>query len=115
MGDNCFDEAVFYELRNSAGSDFVTELAHTFLEEAPGILADLRSARGTGDGERFRRAAHSLKSNADTFGARKLAALARDIELRGFDADAARDMTTLTALEAEYARAAAQLKVMCNG
>jgi histidine phosphotransfer protein HptB len=115
MGDNFFDEAVFSELRNSAGGDFARELAHTFFEEAPGMLADLRSARGTGDGDRFRRAAHSLKSNADTFGARKLAALAREIELRGLDADAARDMAALAALEAEYARAAAQLKVMCNG
>ena len=40
-------------------------------------LADLRRALADGNTERFRRAAHSLKSNSHTYGATKLAELAR--------------------------------------
>ena len=51
------------------------------------MLAELRSARAAGDAERFRRAAHSLKSNSNTFGALALGAQARALELKGLDAD----------------------------
>ena len=43
-------------------------------------------ALAAGDAERFRRAAHSLKSNSNTFGALALGALARELELGGLDA-----------------------------
>ena len=45
------------------------------------MLAELRAARAAADADRFRRAAHSLKSNSHTFGALGLGALARDLEL----------------------------------
>ena len=83
-----------------------------------GVLACLPScaaARAEGNAERFRRAAHSLKSNGNTFGALKLAALAREIELKGLDAEPNRDAAPLAALEAEFARAAAELKTLRNG
>ena len=43
-------------------------------------------SRRRDDADRFRRAAHSLKSNSNTFGALRLAALARELELNGLDA-----------------------------
>ena len=52
------------------------------------MLAELRARSRNGDAERFRRAAHSLKSNSNTFGALTLGALARELELGGLDADA---------------------------
>ena len=55
----------------------------TFLEDAPALLAELRSARAAADADRFRRAAHSLKSNSHTFGATALGALARDAGTEG--------------------------------
>ena len=79
------------------------------------MLAELRTARAEGNAERFRRAAHSLKSNGNTFGALKLAALAREIELKGLDAEPNRDAAALAAMEAEFARAAAELKTLRNG
>ena len=97
MSDSEIDLATFEELKASAGDDFVTELVGTFVEEAPGMLAELRSAHAAGAAERFRRAAHSLKSNGNTFGA--------------LPADA----TPLDALDAEYARAAAALQELCRG
>jgi HPt (histidine-containing phosphotransfer) domain-containing protein len=87
----------------------------TFLEEATGMLDELRSARADNHADRFRRAAHSLKTNSNTFGAMRLGAAARDLELKGLDADPARDAAAISALEVEYQRAAAALKDLRNG
>jgi HPt (histidine-containing phosphotransfer) domain-containing protein len=115
MDESVIDKAVYAELEETTGAEFVAELVDTFLEEAAGMLAELRSARAENHAERFRRAAHSLKSNGNTFGALTLAALARELELRGLDADPARDTAALAALEVEYARAAAVLKDLRDG
>jgi HPt (histidine-containing phosphotransfer) domain-containing protein len=114
MTENPIDLATFSELQDTVGAEFVAELLDTFFKEAPAMLAELRAARGAADADRFRRAAHSLKSNSHTFGARTLGALARDLELKGFD-DAAHDTARLDALEAEYTRAAAALKDLRRG
>ena len=115
MTDKPIDLTVYTELKATTGPEFAAGLVDTFLDEAPGMLAELRSARTAGDADRFRRAAHSLKSNANTFGALRLAALARELELKGLDAEPARDQAALTALEAEYGAAAAALKGLRNG
>ena len=115
MSEPVIDETTFRELQDAAGADFVAELVGTFLEEAPGMLAALREARAGGDGDSFRRTAHSLKSNSQTFGALALGALAREIELRGLDADPARDAAALDALDAAYARVAAALTELSHG
>ena len=47
------------------------------------MLSDLLNAARDGDAEGVRRAAHSLKSNANTFGAVEMAEIARQIELEG--------------------------------
>jgi HPt (histidine-containing phosphotransfer) domain-containing protein len=109
------DGATFDELRETAGVEFVTELVDTFFAEAPQMLADLRRARDTADADRFRRAAHSLKSNGATFGAQELASMAKALELGGLAADPARDIEAIAALDAAYARAASALKEMCRG
>ena len=105
------DAAAFAELEASAGADFARELIATFLEEAPTMLAELRGAFAAGNAESFRRSAHSLKSNANTFGALALGALARALELAGMPPDA----RPLDALQAEYARAAAALTELRDG
>jgi HPt (histidine-containing phosphotransfer) domain-containing protein len=81
------DATVFAELQDTAGPEFVVELVDTFGEEAPQILEELRAAHREAAAERFRRAAHSLKSNSSTFGATGLAEMARSLELVGMPAD----------------------------
>jgi len=109
MNDRTIDRAVFEELKITAGADFVHELVDTFLTEAPGMLAELRRALDANDAERFRRAAHSLKSNSNTFGASALGAMAKSLELGGIGAARADDGETLSALSGEYARVAKEL------
>ena len=57
----------------------------------------------------FHRAAHSLKSNSNTFGALALGALARELELKGLEHARRVDADALEALAREYARVAAAL------
>jgi HPt (histidine-containing phosphotransfer) domain-containing protein len=105
------DRAVFSELQATAGADFVVELVRTFFEEAPQMLAELRRAQAAGAAERFRRAAHSLKTNANTFGAAALGVAARDLEHGGLPAD----MRGIDALQAQYDAAVAALKALIDG
>lgn len=109
------DAATFAELHDSVGDEFATELVDTFLEEAPGILADLRAALAATDTDAYRRAAQSLKSNGNTLGALAFASMARQAELSGFTGDAAIDNSVLAALEAAYNTAADELKALCHG
>ncbi len=112
MNEKPIDLAVYSELQATTGPEFVLELVDTFLEEAPGMLSELRNARADGNAERFRQAAHSLKSNANIFGAVRLAARARELELKGLDADPIRDEAALETLEATYATASAALRAL---
>ena len=69
MSAPTIDRATFDALKETTGAEFVLELVDTFLEEAPTMLNDLRDALAAQDADKFRRAAHSLKSNCNTFGA----------------------------------------------
>ena len=107
MTEPTLDRATFAELEAAAGADFARELISTFLEEAPLMLAELRGTLAAGNAEGFRRAAHSLKSNSQTFGALALGAMARGLEVKGLSDDVLLDL-----LDHEYARAAAALAAL---
>ena len=109
MAQPTIDPATFEELEETAGAEFVGELVDTFLVEAPAMLDELRRALDSGDADRFRRAAHSLKSNSHTFGALTLGAMARELELGGIDSVRNTGAAPLDALAAEYSRVAAAL------
>ena len=113
MTDATIDRATFDGLVATTGSDFVRELVATFVAEAPRMLDDMRDALAKGDAERFRRAAHSLKSNAHTFGALKLGAMAKALELGSF-AFAKAGAPVAEAAD-EYGRAAAELEELARG
>jgi PAS domain S-box-containing protein len=80
------------------GREVVAELVDTFLEDAPLQMAALRGAVERGDAEEAQRAAHTLKSNAATFGARAFSELWRRLESLGRDGrlDAAAELVGLT-------------------
>ncbi len=77
------DMTTFQELKDMSGADFIDELVNTFLEDAPNLVNEMRSALKVNDAEAFRRAAHSLKSNSATFGATRLSGLAKELEMLG--------------------------------
>jgi CheY-like chemotaxis protein/HPt (histidine-containing phosphotransfer) domain-containing protein len=80
--DGVIDRQVLARLAEGVGGDeqFVTELIGQFSGDAPGLLAAARTGLEQGDAEAVRRAAHTLKSNAATFGAGALADRSRELE-----------------------------------
>ncbi|NKB53945.1 MAG: histidine kinase [Rhizobiaceae bacterium] len=115
MSDDTIDLSVFTELQDAAGADFIEELVSTFLEETPGILSELKTAAQSNDQDQFRRAAHSIKSNASTFGAVQLAELAREMELGGLREEMDTNETQIAALDVAFQSAASALKSIING
>jgi len=74
------DHAALERLRATMGAGFLDELLPTFLEDSQELVGTMRRALGEKDADSFRRAAHSLKSNAASFGAMTLSTLAKDLE-----------------------------------
>ena len=76
------DASVVVRLAEGTGGDaeFVSELIQQFVDDTPGLVAAARAGLETGDAEEVRRAAHTLKSNAATFGAQALAERSRELE-----------------------------------
>ena len=106
---SAIDRAVFERLVATTGGPFVAELIDTFGEDARELLATLRRTLAATDVDAFRRAAHSLKSTAESLGATGLAALARELEAgaRAGSLDGAADR--LDRLTGHYERAARAL------
>jgi HPt (histidine-containing phosphotransfer) domain-containing protein len=84
-------------------SELVASLVDAFLEEASVRLVELRAGVEDGDAILLGRAAHTLKSNALTFGALALADLCQELELvaRGGDLASARPL--VGSVEVEWA------------
>ena len=74
------DQATFNELKQMSGADFINELIDAFLDDAPHMIQNMRTALDKKDIDSFRRNAHSLKSNANTFGATELGTLSKELE-----------------------------------
>jgi HPt (histidine-containing phosphotransfer) domain-containing protein len=77
------DKSTFEELKQMSGADFINELIDAFLDDTPNMIRNMQTALAAKDVESFRRNAHSLKSNANTFGAMKLGLLAKELESMG--------------------------------
>ena len=86
MTQPTIDLATFDELQETAGAEFVARAGRHVPRRGAADAGRPRRARWRrGDADRFRRAAHSLKSNSNTFGALALGAMARELELAGLD------------------------------
>jgi len=105
------DKATFEELKQISGVDFINELIDAFLDDAPNMIQSMQSGHDTKDIESFRRNAHSLKSNANTFGAMELGMLAKELEFMAKDNNL--DIgNRLEVLKKTFDKAAAELREM---
>jgi len=80
MTDTVIDLNVYHALIEVVGEDFMGEMVDAFLEEGAQLVTDLGKGLANHDIDLFRRAAHSMKSNAATFGATKLSDLSEELE-----------------------------------
>lgn len=112
MTDSAIDSAAFENLKEMAGADFIGELIETFLEDAPQLIQQLHISLKIDDADTFRRTAHSLKSNAASFGANHLSGLAKELEVLGREAKLNEVGDRLGRLEEAYQTVANELKGM---
>jgi CheY-like chemotaxis protein len=84
------------------------ELIDSFLEEAPPLVGTLRQALEQGDAAELRRAAHTIKSSSNDFGATTLAELCQELETMGKAGtlDGAAELVAQVEHEYEQVRAA---------
>jgi len=80
------DLPTFEALKEAMGADYINELVQAYCEETPQLLSKLQDALAKQDSEAFRQAAHSIKSTSNSFGALKLGALAKELEMMGREA-----------------------------
>ena len=104
------EKTTFNELKQMSGDDFINELIDTFLEDAPKMIAELQTSLAAKEAEGFRREGHAMKSNANTFGASALAALAKELEMLGKEQKLSEAGGKLKALEEACASACEELK-----
>jgi HPt (histidine-containing phosphotransfer) domain-containing protein len=104
------DPTTFNALKEMSGAEFINELIDTFLEDAPKMMEEIKGALAADNADAFRRAAHSLKSNALTFGAEQLSALARELEMLGKENRLNETGNRLTLLEEAYESVREELK-----
>jgi PAS domain S-box-containing protein len=82
----------------------LSELIDTFFAEAPKLLTALQEAAREGNADELRRTAHTLKANAATFGAERLAELCRRLEAIGEEEALSEAEELAGHAESEYAR-----------
>jgi CheY-like chemotaxis protein/anti-sigma regulatory factor (Ser/Thr protein kinase) len=81
-GPVALEASALESLRELGGDEFLSEMIGTFLTDAQSLMASLRAALERGDAAELRRAAHTLKSNGQTFGAGSFSELCRELEER---------------------------------
>lgn len=74
-----FDKAGFLS-RLDSDEELAREVVALFLEQSPGLMANLRRAAQEGDGNRLERAAHALKGTFAELSASEALELARLVE-----------------------------------
>jgi HPt (histidine-containing phosphotransfer) domain-containing protein len=90
LGDNgrssaghvSLDQSALANLRELGGDEFLSDMIGTFFADAPSLMASLRAALERGDAAEVRRAAHTLKSNGQTFGGGSFSQVCRQLEER---------------------------------
>ncbi len=114
---SALDHAALRELRESVGDDpeFVAELIDDFVADAPAQLESLREAATSGDAIGAKRAAHTLKGNSRTFGARELASLCQEAEAAAGAGDLAAILARVDEIDAEWRRVCGELVAFRNG
>jgi PAS domain S-box-containing protein len=90
-------------LRDLGGQEFVAEMIDTFLSDAPALVETLRTTYEQGHTEGLRRAAHTLKSNGQTFGAGRFSKLCRELEERARSGELDGIAELLDRIEQQYA------------
>jgi histidine phosphotransfer protein HptB len=109
--DEAFDREQYNEMRLISGDDFAVLLDQFHSNALQGLLS-IRAAIETGDGAELKRASHKLKGTAATLGAKGLAALCLELEVRGKEQRFEGAIAALDRLESEYLKTRALFEAL---
>ena len=111
------DPSALDALRRLVGDDQIGfyELIRSFLDETPPLLIKLRDALRIGDQELFRRAAHTLKSSSQDFGAVRLSDFCQQLEILGKTGKLEAALELVLQTEAEYEKVRLALEKISAG
>ena len=105
------DQDTISMLKEVMEDEFVL-LLDTFFEDSAGRIQELQQALDRGDGDAFRRAAHSFKGSAGNLAAQDLADLCQQAETAGLNGDLTDCPDLLQAIRTEYAALEPLLKAL---
>lgn len=108
--DQVLDPTTVQRLVEALSPTLVAELIQAFLEDSPSMVDTIRRAGPTADPGEVRLAAHTLRSNADTFGASDLASLCTNLETQARAGALAETEPLISHITAEYDRCRSALK-----
>ena len=108
LNQSALDELRALDPDGSGG--ILNELIQSYLADAPEQIGQLRAAIADKNIEAMSRAAHSMKSSSQTFGAMRVGELAREIESIGRANTIIGCDVLLAELEQQYAKAAKLLQ-----
>ncbi len=104
MSETLIDPEAWEMMKSMTEPAFLVELIDTYLTDSPELIEQMRAGLAAGDIEGVRRAAHSLKSNSASFGATRLAGVARELEMIAKSGTLEGTGPKLAAIEVEYAQ-----------
>ncbi len=103
------DEEALAELQDVMEDEFGV-LIETYLADSRTRISGLKEAADTGDAERLRKAAHSLKGSCINIGVPKLGNLCFELEVLGSEGRLEGAERLLTAVEQEFEEVARELE-----
>jgi GAF domain-containing protein/CheY-like chemotaxis protein/HPt (histidine-containing phosphotransfer) domain-containing protein len=112
VGRPSVDASVLARLAESMGGDdaFVAELIEQFVTDSRALVKAARKGLEAGDADEVRRAAHTLKSNAATFGANELADRSSRLEAAARAGELGEGPAQIDAIDDELERVHAALR-----
>jgi HPt (histidine-containing phosphotransfer) domain-containing protein len=115
MVETLIDKGAWERMKSMTGPAFLAELIDVFLKDSPELIKRMQGGMAAGDIESVRQAAHSLKSNSASFGADRLAGVARELEMIAKSGTLDGAESKLSAVKAEYAQLLPLLQELKNG
>lgn len=103
------DVTVIKDLEESSDAEFVAALIDAFLEDSPDLVHMIEQGIAEGDADRIRMGAHTLKSNAGTFGIRDLVPLCQTAENYGAAGDCEKASEVFPKIRQLYEQASRRL------
>ncbi|MBW1645876.1 MAG: response regulator [Deltaproteobacteria bacterium] len=98
------------QLQRPGSPDILEKIITIFLTNTPKLLEKIRQGVAAGDGEAVQQAAHPLKSSSASLGAMRMAAICRELEVRGRERRLEDSEPLLASLEEEFVLVSRELE-----